>query len=82
MIYYIYFNELKITHCFCHFQFTSIPPGIPFAISINRGLGAQDLPPEGLPGVTTITITVTTAEGYTTVTVSDLYVRACNEVGK
>ena len=65
-----------------YFQFDIEDPDTPTDISINRDNTAEGLPFEGLTGVSQITITVTTADGYTSVTISLLFVRACNEIRK
>ena len=72
----------KVTFCFLIFQFDIDDPDTPYPININRDGSDEGLPFGGLPGVSQITITVTNAEGYTSVTISDLFVRACYEIGK
>ena len=60
-------------------QFDIENPDEPFLVSIGRDGTPEGLPVEGLTGVSEITITFDVADDYTTVKVSDLFVRACNE---
>ena len=62
------------------FQIPIGDASVPTLVSIERNNNpVNGLPVEGLTGVSEITITFEAADSYTTVTVSDLFVRACYE---
>ena len=71
--------QMQYTGLIFSLQFDIENPDEPFLVSIGRDGTPEGLPVEGLTGVSEITITFDVADDYTTVKVSDLFVRACNE---